>query len=175
MTEQPEPAAPERPAREAAEAVPAKRVSWAELFFDLVFVFAITQMSALLHADHSLAGVGRALVVFVPVYWMWVGMSVHANTRDVENPLDRIGIFAVALGSLVLALTVPQALGGRAVLSPRPIWPPGSCCWPWCCAPGGCSSTRTPSRCSWLGETVIGSWPSWPSGHRRRPRPTWTG
>jgi low temperature requirement protein LtrA len=98
------------------EAVPPKRVSWAELFFDLVFVFAITQMSALLHADHSLAGVGRALVVFVPVYWMWVGMSVHANTRDVENPLDRLGIFAVALGSLIMALAVPQAYGERAAL-----------------------------------------------------------
>jgi low temperature requirement protein LtrA len=44
-----------------------KRVSWAELFFDLVFVFAITEVSALLTSDHSLAGAGRALVVFVPI------------------------------------------------------------------------------------------------------------
>jgi low temperature requirement protein LtrA len=77
-----------------------KRVTWAELFFDLVFVFAVTQVSALLHDQHDWAGLGRALVVFVPIWWAWVGTSIHANTHDVDNPLDRIGIFAVALCSL---------------------------------------------------------------------------
>jgi low temperature requirement protein LtrA len=52
-------------------AVPAqdKRVTWVELFFDLVFVFAVTQVSSLLHADHTWTGVGRAVVVFIPMYW----------------------------------------------------------------------------------------------------------
>jgi len=108
---------PDRAAHAAAEGGPdgAKRVSWAELFFDLVFVFAITQLSTLLHADHSWAGIGRALVAFVPIYWAWVGMSVHANTRDVENPLDRLGIFTVGLGSLYMALAVPAVYSGQAV------------------------------------------------------------
>jgi low temperature requirement protein LtrA len=96
-------------------AVEEKRVSWAELFFDLVFVFAITQLSTLLHADHSWAGIGRTLVVFVPIYWAWVAMSVHANTRDVENPVDRLGIFTVALASLYMALAVPAVFSGQAV------------------------------------------------------------
>jgi low temperature requirement protein LtrA len=93
-----------------------KRVTWAELFFDLVFVFAITQVSHLLHDDHSWAGVGRAVVVLVPIYWAWVGTSIHANTHDVDNPLDRIGVFAVGLGSLVMAVALPEAYGGRGVL-----------------------------------------------------------
>jgi low temperature requirement protein LtrA len=93
-----------------------KRVTWAELFFDLVFVFAVTQVSGLLRVDHSVAGLGRAAVLFVPVYWSWVGTTVHANTRDVDNAVGRLGIFAVGLGGLFLALAVPGAYGGRGVL-----------------------------------------------------------
>ena len=100
----------------AQDVRPEKRVSWGELFFDLVFVFAVTQLSALLHRDHGWAGVGRTLLVFVPVYWAWVGTTIHANTHDVEQPRERIGIFAVGLCSLFLALGVPGAYGDRAVL-----------------------------------------------------------
>jgi low temperature requirement protein LtrA len=93
-----------------------KRVSFGELFFDLVFVFAVTQISALLHDDYSAAGVGRALIVFVPLYWGWVGMTIHANTHDVENPVDRLGVFAAGLVSLFMALAIPEAYGDRGLL-----------------------------------------------------------
>jgi low temperature requirement protein LtrA len=92
-----------------------KRVSFTELFFDLVFVFAVTQVSGLLHDDHSAAGVARALILFVPIYWAWVGTTIHANTHDVDNPLDRIGVFSVALASLFMALAVPDAYGDRGL------------------------------------------------------------
>ncbi|MEZ0065267.1 low temperature requirement protein LtrA [Streptacidiphilus sp. MAP12-20] len=93
-----------------------KRVSYAEAFFDLVFVLCITQISGLLHGDHDWAGVGRALIVFIPVYWCWVGTSVLANTRDMDNPRGRIGIFSVGLCGLFLALALPQAYGSRGLL-----------------------------------------------------------
>jgi low temperature requirement protein LtrA len=93
-----------------------KRVTWAELLFDVVFVFAVTQVSALLHDDHSWAGVGRALVVFVPIWWAWVGTTIHANTHDVDTHIDRLGIFAAGLGSLFMALAVPAAYGDRGLL-----------------------------------------------------------
>ena len=93
-----------------------KRVTWAELFFDLVFVFAMTQISALLHEDHSWAGAGRALILLVPLYWGWVGTSIHANVSDVDTPLERLGIFAVGLCSLMMALGVLEAFGERGVL-----------------------------------------------------------
>jgi low temperature requirement protein LtrA len=99
-----------------------KRVTWAELFFDLVFVFAVTEVSALLHEDHSWAGAARALVVFVPVYWAWVGTSVHANTHDVENAVDRLGIFAVGLCSLFMSLAMPHAYAERGVLFGAAYW-----------------------------------------------------
>jgi low temperature requirement protein LtrA len=93
-----------------------KRVTWGELFFDLVFVFAVTEVSALLHHDHSWAGVGRALVVFVPIWWAWVGTTIHANTHDVDNAVDRLGIFAAGLCGLFMALAVPQAYAERGLL-----------------------------------------------------------
>lgn len=93
-----------------------KRVSWAELFFDLVYVFAITEVSSLLHAHHSWSGVLRALIVFVPIYWSWVGMSVIANTQELSSALSRMQMFAVALAGMFMALAVPYAYGDRGVL-----------------------------------------------------------
>ncbi|MFJ3792056.1 low temperature requirement protein A [Kitasatospora sp. NPDC090091] len=99
-----------------------KRVTWAELYFDLVFVFAITQVSGLLHHHHDVAGVARALVVFVPVYWCWVGTTVQANIRDVDTPKGRIGILAVGLAGLFMALAVPAAYEGRGLLLGAGYW-----------------------------------------------------
>ncbi|GLZ79808.1 low temperature requirement protein A [Actinorhabdospora filicis] len=92
-----------------------RRVSWAELFFDLIFVFAVTQVSALLLSGHSPAGVARALVVLVPVYWVWIGTSVFINTRGTDRPLERLGVFGVGLCSLLMALAIPDAYGERGV------------------------------------------------------------
>ncbi|MFE6865462.1 low temperature requirement protein A [Kitasatospora sp. NPDC057692] len=106
----------------AGELAGEKRVTWAELYFDLVFVFAITQVSGLLHHHHDWAGVVRALVVFVPVYWCWVGTTVQANIRDVDIARDRLGILAVGLTGLVMALAVPGAYEGRGVLLGAAYW-----------------------------------------------------
>ncbi|WP_078891461.1 low temperature requirement protein A [Streptomyces sp. NRRL S-350] len=99
-----------------------KRVTWAELYFDLVFVFAITQVSGLLHHHHDAVGLVRALVVFVPVYWCWVGTTVQANIRDVDNLRDRLGILLVGLAGLFMALAIPGAYGGRGVLLGAAYW-----------------------------------------------------
>ena len=99
-----------------------KRVSWAELFFDLVFVFAVTEVSTLLEADHSWGGALRALVVFVPIYWAWVGVAIQTNVRDMSTPALRIGMFAVALAGLFMALAVPDAYGDRALLFALSYW-----------------------------------------------------
>jgi len=90
----------------AAPAAVEKRVGWAELFFDLVFVFAVTQVSALLGADHSGPGLVRALVVFVPVYWLWVGTAILTNQRDISRARDRLRVFAVA----TIGVTAPPIM-----------------------------------------------------------------
>lgn len=95
---------------------PDPRVSWAELFFDLVFVFAVTEVSTLLRGDHTPLGVAGALVVFVPIYWAWVGTSIHANTHEVDNPVDRLMIFGIGLCGLFMAMAAPSAYAEAGVL-----------------------------------------------------------
>jgi low temperature requirement protein LtrA len=99
-----------------------KRVSWAELFFDLVFVFAVTQVSSLLVHDHSLAGVGRAFIVFIPIYWAWVGTAVQANVHDLTTPVGNLAIFGVGLAGFGMALTVAQAYGDRGLAFGLAYW-----------------------------------------------------
>ncbi|MFE2323549.1 low temperature requirement protein A [Streptomyces sp. NPDC059385] len=93
-----------------------KKVAWSELFFDLVLVFAVTQVSALLHHDHGWSGTGRAVIAFVPIYWVWVGNTVYSNTHDAERPLNRIALFAAGLCGLMMALALPEAFGDRGLL-----------------------------------------------------------
>jgi low temperature requirement protein LtrA len=99
-----------------------KSVSSAELFFDLVFVFAVTEISALIERDHSWAGLLRALVLFAPVYWMWVGTSIQTNLRDAARPGLRLEIFAVALAAVFMALAVPAAYGSLGLLYALAYW-----------------------------------------------------
>ncbi len=88
-----------------------KRVSWAELFFDLVFVVAVTRVSILIEHDHGWGGLLRALVVFVPIYWMWVGMAIQANRYDTGAVWLRVRMFAVALCGVFMALSLDEAYG----------------------------------------------------------------
>ncbi|NUT32757.1 MAG: low temperature requirement protein A [Hamadaea sp.] len=99
-----------------ANAEPHRKVTWAELFFDLVFVFAVTEVSGLLHHDHTATGVLRALILFVPLFWTWVGTTMHSNHHRVEGPGDRLAMFTVALASLFMALAVPAAYEDRGLL-----------------------------------------------------------
>jgi low temperature requirement protein LtrA len=106
----------------AAPAAVEKRVGWAELFFDLVFVFAVTQVSALLGADHSGPGLVRALVVFVPVYWLWVGTAILTNQRDISRARDRLRVFAVAMVGVFMAIALPDAYGPLGIVLALAYW-----------------------------------------------------
>jgi low temperature requirement protein LtrA len=101
---------------------PEKRVDWAELFFDLVFVVAVTRVSTVLEHDHSWGGLLRALIVFVPIYWMWVGTAIQTNLTDVTRPYLRIRVFAVALCGIFMALALPGAYGDLGLLFAISYW-----------------------------------------------------
>jgi low temperature requirement protein LtrA len=103
---------------EAAE----KRVDWAELFFDLVFVVAVTRVSTVLEHDHTWGGLLRALIVFVPIYWTWVGTAIQTNLNDVTRPYLRLRVFAVALAGIFMALSLPEAYDGLALLFACAYW-----------------------------------------------------
>jgi low temperature requirement protein LtrA len=99
-----------------------KKVSWAELFFDLVFVVAVTRVSALLEHDHTWGGLLRGLVVFVPIYWLWVGTSIQTNLQDVSRPAFRIRIFAIALAAVFMAIALPEAYGRLGLVYALAYW-----------------------------------------------------
>jgi low temperature requirement protein LtrA len=93
-----------------------KRAAWPEFFFDLVYVLSFTQVARLLQTTDNWRYLGFAVIVLVPLYWGWVGTSIYANRRDVENARDTLGIFTLGLGSLGMALAVPGVSGTRGAL-----------------------------------------------------------
>jgi low temperature requirement protein LtrA len=99
-----------------------KRVHWAELFFDLVFVVAVTKVAALIASDHGWPGLLRAAVAFVPIYWTWVGTAIVTNLQDVSRPAMRLRVFAVALAGIFMALALDGAYGDRGMLFAAAYW-----------------------------------------------------
>lgn len=93
-----------------------QRVTPLELFFDLVVVFAITQVTALMSHDLTWAGVGRGLLVLAAIWWAWTGYAWLTNHLEPEEGLVRAGMFAAMAAMLVVALAVPGAFGDEAVL-----------------------------------------------------------
>jgi low temperature requirement protein LtrA len=91
------------------------RVTNAELFFDLVFVFAVTQLShALLHHFTPLGAV-QVTVLFLAVWWVWVYTTWVTNWLDPDQTPVRILLFLLMLGGLVLSTSIPKAFEERGL------------------------------------------------------------
>ena len=99
----------------ARDATSEARVSPLELFFDLVFVFAITQVTAFMADDPTFAGLGRGLVVLALVWWAWSGYVWLTNAVDPDASLSRVVMFFAMAAMLVLALALPEAFGDEGV------------------------------------------------------------
>jgi low temperature requirement protein LtrA len=93
-----------------------KRVSPLELFFDLVFVFAITQVTALMAADPTLGGLARGLLVLAAVWWAWAAYAWLTNEVDPDLPGVRVATFAAMVAMLIASLALPEAFGDHALL-----------------------------------------------------------
>ena len=87
-----------------------------ELFYDLVFVFAVTQVSHLLLHDLTWHGAGRALLVLLVVWWAWNYTTWVTNQLDPDAVPVRVLVLAIMLGSLVMSIAIPDAFGSRALL-----------------------------------------------------------
>jgi low temperature requirement protein LtrA len=87
-----------------------------ELFFDLVFVLAITQCTELMADDPSWEGIARGLLVLGVLWWSWVGYSWLTSVVDPEDGLVRFAIFGAMAALLVVALCVPEAFGDLGLL-----------------------------------------------------------
>jgi low temperature requirement protein LtrA len=99
-----------------ASAVAERRTSSVELFWDLVFVFAVTQVSTLLAHDLTWAGFGRAMLVLALVWWAWSAFVWVTNAHDPRASHVRGLLFVAMILTFVVALAVPRAFGDDATI-----------------------------------------------------------
>jgi low temperature requirement protein LtrA len=83
-----------------------------ELFFDLVFVLAITQCTTLMSRDPTWAGLGEGVLVLGLLWWSWTAYAWLTSLLDPEEGAVRIVLFAAMAGFLIVAICVPRAFGG---------------------------------------------------------------
>ena len=91
------------------------RVSTIELFFDLVFVFTITQLTTLLVAQPTGGGVARVGLIFGNVWWMYGGYAWLTNAVPPREPVLRLFMLVGMAGFLIVALSIPRAFGDSGV------------------------------------------------------------
>jgi low temperature requirement protein LtrA len=92
------------------------RVTPLELFFDLVFVFAITQVTSLLASHPTWGGVLRGMLVLAALWFAWNVYAWLTSAADVDEGGVRLTMLAAMAAMLVAALAVPEAFGENAVL-----------------------------------------------------------
>jgi low temperature requirement protein LtrA len=93
-----------------------ERVTPLELFFDLVFVLAITQCTALMAQTPTWEGLAKGLLMLGVLWWAWVGYAWLTSVVDPEEGTVRFAIFAAMGALLVVSLCVPQAFGDLGLL-----------------------------------------------------------
>jgi low temperature requirement protein LtrA len=91
------------------------RVTYVELFFDLVFVFAITQISHTLLAHFTPLGVLQVTMLMLAVWWVWVFTSWTTNWLDPEQAPVRIMLFGLMIVGLLLSTSIPKAFESRGL------------------------------------------------------------
>jgi low temperature requirement protein LtrA len=91
------------------------RVTYAELFFDLVFVFAVTQISHTLLGRFTALGALETTLLLLSVWWAWVYTSWVTNWFNPELTPVRILLFLLMLGGLVLSTSIPKAFESRGL------------------------------------------------------------
>jgi low temperature requirement protein LtrA len=95
--------------------IPVQRVSTLELFFDLVFVFTVTQLTAVLTHDLSWASLGQVMVMLALIWWMYGGYAWLTNSISTRGLRQRAILLGGMAGYLVLALAVPDAFHGSGL------------------------------------------------------------
>ncbi len=91
------------------------RVGFVELFFDLVFVFAVTQISHTLLAHLTPLGALQAAMMAAAVWWAWIYTSWVTNWLDPERIPVRIALFALMAAGLLLSTSLPEAFGEKGL------------------------------------------------------------
>jgi low temperature requirement protein LtrA len=91
-----------------------RRTTPVELLWDLVFVFAVTQVTTLLSRDLSWAGLGRSMLVLALVWWAWSAFVWAANAQDTGSPTLRLVLLLAMVLTFVAGLSLPHAFEDEA-------------------------------------------------------------
>jgi low temperature requirement protein LtrA len=92
------------------------KVSMVELFFDLVFVFAVTQLSHTLLEDLTPSGLMRVCLLLLGVWWVWINTSWVTNWLDPERIPVRVALLGLMLAGLWVSVAIPQAFESRGLV-----------------------------------------------------------
>jgi low temperature requirement protein LtrA len=92
-----------------------QNVTFVELFFDLVFVFSVTQVVGLLHDELNWGTVGEAILVFWLVWWAWTQFTWALNAADTTHSLVELGTLVATAVAFFMAVALPDAFHGRAL------------------------------------------------------------
>ncbi len=89
-----------------------RRASWVELFFDLAFAGAVGQLAGAFQEHPGLGNLARFVILFIPIWWLWVQLSFYADRHESEDAVHRISFLAAILLCVGLAASAPRALSG---------------------------------------------------------------
>ncbi|GGU85208.1 low temperature requirement protein A [Streptomyces filipinensis] len=106
----------ETPPPEGTAGEPGRRVTTLELFFDLVFVFTLTQLTVLLAHDLSPATAGRVALILVVLFWMYGAYAYLTNQVPPDRPSRRLLLMLGMAGFLVCALAIPRVFEDTGVV-----------------------------------------------------------
>ena len=91
-----------------------RKVTWLELFFDLVFAAAVAQVASPLRTDYSLEGLGRFALLFILIWWAWTGHAVFSTRFDTDDGVQRGLTLLQMFGVAVMAANARDALDSRS-------------------------------------------------------------
>ncbi len=93
-----------------------QRVTFMELFFDLVFVFAITQLSHLLLSHLDAGGAFQTALLLLALWWAWVDTAWLTNWFDPDRRPVRLMLIGIMVATLIMAVALPEAFGDRGLM-----------------------------------------------------------
>ena len=119
-----------------------RKATWFELFFDLVFVVAVAQLSGAYAHHYDLGGAAVFALAFLAMWWCWLGHTFHATRFDSND-----GAHRRALGFVQIAATALIGYGASAPLGDRAwalgaVWPCSRPCWRWPTGASGAGAAR---------------------------------
>ena len=100
--------------RSLADGGPARKVTWLELFFDLIFVAAVAQVAEPLREHYGFAELLRFSPLFVLIWWAWIGHTVFSTRFDTDDVIQRVLTLAQMFAVAVMAANAKDALGSRS-------------------------------------------------------------